>query len=1009
MAGNDWVTDHGEASRSERLPTLASLPARLAARGAMPALIEIGAEERRELSYGELAAAVNHLAGELEALGLKPGERVGLLAENRLEWVVAALAVMAAGGVVMPLDVQIDQAALAHVLADSQAPFFFTSAAQQPRFAELPAARRPRLLPLEEVTTDRPVVDETLGREPGGSAENTRPGDDPAPDNELRPAEQSGAAARLRPSDPAALFYTSGTTGTPKGVPLSHANLLFQLEAVAAMGLVCPSDRVLLPLPFHHVYPLVIGLLVPLGLGLPLILPDAPTGPRILRALKEGEATVIIGVPRLYQAVVDGIVAKAEAGGLGGRLYFRGALALASFCWRRLGVRSGRLLLAPLHRKIGANLRLLASGGSALDPELAHQLNALGWQVAIGYGLTETAPLLTINPPTGPAASVGRPLPGVEVRIAPPPAAEGAAAATASPTEVVGPAAGGLPPAAAGQQPGAGVAASQASEPAAMVRGEVLVRGPGVFAGYRKLPEQTAAAFSSDGWFRTGDLGWFDHHGYLYLAGRASTLIVTAGGKNIQPEPLEEALAAHPYIGEAGVLQDRQRLAVLLVPDLAALRRAGEHDIEAALRQALLAQSRRLASYQRPDAFAVSREALPRTRLGKIRRHLLAERYRRARQPESGRGLPLAPHEMSDHDRALLEVPVARRVWEWLARRYPEVRLTPDTSPHLDLGVDSLEWLNLATEIGRQAKVELSEEVIGRIETVRDLLSEVAHLNQLAAEYRPPDPLVEPEVVLAADQRRWLAPLRGWQVGLAWLLYQLNRGIVRGIFRLEVRGLAQLPAAGPLLFTPNHVSFIDPFVLAAALPFNTLRRTRFAGLDEVAFANPLFRAVCRLAQAVPIDPRRATASSLAFGALVLQRGENLVWFPEGERSLSGRLLAFRPGVGMLLARRQVPAVPVAIRGAYQVLPRGRNWPRWHRLAIEFGPPLTPEQLLPTAPVPAAGTAPLPSDAEEAPNAVAVGHSGGATAPASAAPEATSDPERIAAALQRRVAALLATE
>lgn len=848
--------------------TLQELLTRLVAHGDRPALVVIEGEGRREISYGELTAAAARLAGGLRELGVKPGEPIGLLAENRPEWVVAALAAWWVGAVVMPLDLQLSRDGLAHVLQDSQARFFFTSAAQAERFAKLPGKTAPRLLLLDSL--------------PSG------------PNRALAPA---------RPQDPAALFYTSGTTGRGKGVPLSHANLAFQVNTMAELGLVGPGDRVLLPLPLHHVYPLVIGLLGPLWLGLLLILPDAPTGPRILRALKEGEATAMIGVPRLYQAMVDGIAAKAAAGGRLAGLYFKAASALALALRRHLRLRAGRLLLGPLHRKLGPSLRLLASGGSALDPELALKLEAMGWKVAIGYGLTETSPLLTVNPPAGRFGSVGRAVSGVELRIDRPALEEGAAA------------------------------------------GEVLARGPNVFAGYRNLPQQSAAAFTADGWFRTGDLGRIDDQGYLFLSGRASTLIVTAGGKNIQPEPLEEILTGHPFIREAGVLQYQQRLAVLLVPDLALLRRAGEHDIEAALRAALLVISRDLPSYQRPDQYAVSREALPRTRLGKIRRHLLERRYEQAkREREAGAGGAIDPQEMSDHDRALLEVLAAREVWQWLARRYPAVRLTPDTSPHLDLGVDSLEWLNLATDLGRHFNLELSEETIGRIETVRDLLEEVAHPAEQAKGFTPLDPLADPAAVLDAGQRRWLAPHNLPQRVLAWLLYQLNRAIYRGIFRLRVKGLANLPATGPLVITPNHVSYVDPFVLGAALPFAVMRRTRFAGLSEVAFSNAFFRFICRLAQAVPIDPRRATSSSLAFAALILEQGENLVWFPEGERSISGKLLEFRPGIGILLDRRRVPVVPVAIHGAYQVWPRHRRWPRWHRLSIEFGPVLQPEQL-----------------------------------------------------------------
>lgn len=893
---------------TSKIDTLQELLDGLPERGDHQALLLVGAETVREWSYRRLAAEIDGLAGALLEMGLQPGDYVGLLAENRPEWIIAALAVLRAGAVIMPLDAQLGEDGLAHVVNDSGARFFFVGSGQEERFAGLDGAAELQLIPL----TDLPAA----------------------------ASPPSSGFVRRRPDQAAALFYTSGTTGPPKGVPLSHTNLVFQINAVGDAGLVSTADRVLLPLPLHHVYPLVIGLLLPLGLGLSLVIPDVLTGPRILQAVHRGRVTALIGVPRLYQALYQGIEDRAAAGGRLARLYFRTALGLSTMLYRRLGLQAGKFLLAPLHRRLGPSLWLLASGGSALDPELAARLKALGWRVAIGYGLTETAPLLTLNPPRGGrAGSVGRAVTGVELRIEP--AADNDQESASTDDDRVSPAS----PEQAAAKPGEREAGGSTAG-ATNTLGEVLARGPNVFAGYLNLPEKTAAAFS-DGWYRTGDLGYLDEDGFLFLAGRASTLIVTAGGKNIQPEALEDKFAAHPLIHEAGLLSRDDKLAVLLVPELGALRRAGEQDVDSALRTALQEVSQGLPSYQRPDEYAVSREALPRTRLGKIRRHLLQQRYQQARQQRQPKdeATAVSIHEMSDHDRALLEEPAARKVWEWLVQRYPGVRLSPDTSPHLDLGVDSLGWLNLATEIGRQADVDLNEEAIGRIETVRDLLHEVVDLSSRGRAFTAVDPLADPEAVLNHSSRRWLKPLNGFQVALAWGLYQLVRLLARGLFRLRVEGREHLPEDKNFIVVPNHVSFLDAFLIGSALPFSVLRRTCFAGNSDVAFRNALFRMVCRLGRVVPIDPRRATSTSLAYGGIILDGNNNLVWFPEGERSKSGRLQDFRPGIGMLLDRRRVYVVPAHIRGAYEAWPRGRRWFKPHPVSVRFGPAVHADQLV----------------------------------------------------------------
>ena len=372
--------------------TLIEIADGLAAHAERPALVAFAARERREWSYGHLARTVRELAAGLVAAGLEPGARVALFAPDGPEWIASALAVIRAGAVVVPLDAQFTDDALAHTLIDSAARLVFTTADRAGRVARLAPAARIVLLDAAEGRAS--------WRELRGPAE-------------LLP-ERRGA-------DPAALFYTSGTTGPPKGVPLSHGNLTFQINTLAGIGLVTAGDRVCLPLPLHHVYPFVVGLLTPLALGLPLVLPHALTGPQIVRALKEGEATVLVGVPRLYSALLSAIEIELASRGRSVAAAVRLALDLSIWARRRLGLRSGARLFRAVRARIGPRLRLLTSGGAALEPAVARKLEGLGWDVASGYGLTETSPLLTLNlPGSGRLESAGRPIPGVAIRIASP-------------------------------------------------------------------------------------------------------------------------------------------------------------------------------------------------------------------------------------------------------------------------------------------------------------------------------------------------------------------------------------------------------------------------------------------------------------------------------------------------------------------------------------------------------------------------------------------------------------
>ncbi|MEW6663617.1 MAG: AMP-binding protein [Thermodesulfobacteriota bacterium] len=858
----------------------------LSGNGERPAFLKFEREGRRAYSFARLAEEAVRVAAGLMHFGIRRGEPVALMGRPGMEWAAVCLGVMRAGAAVMPLDLQLDPETLSHILRDSGSRLFFCSRDRSEcLMGNAPASHRAVYL-----------LDAHAGEGTGWG-------------QVLR--DHQGRMPELEPEDRAALFYTSGTTGRPKGVPLSHRNLSFQLHALQKAGLLFEGDRLLLPLPLHHVYPLVMGMLVPLSMGVPIVLPFARTGPQLIRSIREGEATVVLGVPRLYSALYSGISRRFESGGTLSSALFRGAVNLSALLRRRTGILLGKRLLKPIHRRIGERLRLFASGGAALEPGLAWNLEGMGWQTVIGYGLTETSPLLTLKAPGDlHLESVGRPIPGVELRVGP----------------------AGIPGASTG----------------GTRWGEVLARGPNVFEGYLNLPEETRKAFTDDGWFRTGDLGHLDEEGYLHLAGRISSILVTEGGENIQPEDVERVYEQHPLVREAGLLLQHGRPVLVVVPERSQIRTRDEPAVREEVHRAVQEQSARLASFQRPSELLIVDRPLARTRLGKIRRHLLAEAADRARR-ESGelRQFPAGPiplEEMSDADRELLSGREVRQVWEWLCSRFRDRRLSPDSSPEIDLGIDSLEWLNITLEIRRITGVELGEEVVSGIRTVRDLLTAVAEAPSRGGAAGEDLSLAEPEGFLSRGQKRWLEPLTRAELLQAKVLFRLNEALIKPVLGLRVLGLENVPERGPYLITPNHVSYLDAFVLAAALGTERLGGLFWAGFAATAFANPLNRHVSRLALAFPVDPGRSPFSSLAFGAAVLKRGQNLVWFPEGERSPDGKLRRFKPGVGVLLEHYPVPVVPAFVHGTEAVLPVGGFIPRPGRVAVIFGSAVSVDEL-----------------------------------------------------------------
>src|SRR5436190_17273825 len=361
-----------ESMSSER--TLQPIVDSLGERGDKTALTVFGKKDRERWSFEKLASCARSFANGLIKNGFKHGDSIALFAENSPEWIATALGIIRAGMVAVPLDVQLGDETLVHTLQDSEARAIITTRKRVERIEKLDLKEKPRLILLDAGKDDPSEADWDRFLE----------------SKEIELPTVSG-------EDEAVLFYTSGTTGPPKGVPLSHGNIASQLDSIVGIRVLTGKDRVLLALPLHHVYPFVIGMLTPLTLGLPLTLPFSLSGQQLLRALREGKVTAIVGVPRLYSALYSGINARVKSSGWMAPRLFRLFLAASGSVRNWLGLRVGKLLFRSLHKRFGENLRLLASGGSALDPELAWKLEALGWQVAIGYGLTETSPLLTVK------------------------------------------------------------------------------------------------------------------------------------------------------------------------------------------------------------------------------------------------------------------------------------------------------------------------------------------------------------------------------------------------------------------------------------------------------------------------------------------------------------------------------------------------------------------------------------------------------------------------------------
>lgn len=838
--------------------TLNGLLEQFNGRGEAEAIVALDGR-RIAISFSELFRRAGLVAAELASRGLEDGTVVGLIAPNAPGWIEAFWGIVAAANVPMPVDPQISMEDLKRMLSISNCRLLLASGLRE--------RLQNDTLPCEVVDLELFVEAVLKSRRTDIVNRNTHS------------VDQNATAV---------LLFTSGTTGFPKAVPLTHRNLLSNVEAIVSEGIISSKDCALVPLPLHHAYPLTVGMLSVLAVGAKLVLPGGISGPPLINAIRQEHVTAILGVPRLYQVLVENIrreltsrfplIAKA----------FYPLTAVSNSIRRDLGVPLGRWAFQPLRALVGPSLRILVSGGAALPVKIEKALNGLGWQVLTGYGLTETSPILAFDRPgRARIGSVGQALPGVHLRIANP-------------------------------------------DPEGV--GEIEASGASVFRGYKGETSASSAAFTTDGWFRTGDLGRLDARGYLFITARATETIVLPNGEKIYPEVIEALYTQNePLIREMAVFWHSDGLVALIVPNEEVLRASGTLRLEGRIHDALALRARGLGSYQRLAGFAITRQALPRSQLGKIRRHLIPELYRGVRQrKETPRESPV-----TGADADLLCNKLAAALLQWIRARYPNQAIDLETSPQLDLGVDSLGWTDLSLALQQELGISLTDQQIARVITMRDLLRE-AIATAPQAGIRKSDATEQQQVWLEAYPL-WLHALRA--IGEA-----LIRLVMRYVFHLRVEGLSKLPEP-PFLVCPNHVSYLDAFALGAALPHKQLRSTYFAGWTTVLFSTRLRRLFSRAAQVIPVDPDHAAAAAIALGAAVLAGGRTLVLFAEGELSPSGALQPFQTGVGAVLERNPVWVVPVYLKGTAAALPPGKLCPRPRPVTVCFGDPIDPARSI----------------------------------------------------------------
>ena len=851
-------------------------------------------------TYAELRGMAESVGQWITENEFPKGSRLAIVADNHPRWVAAYLGIIAAGCTAVPLDTALHADQLTKLLKDSGASALFCDArhAQVSREAASDLETKIGL-----VLTDPDRMPEQSGESWMGNL----------------PAIFDRGPGKFRPApaaddDIASLLYTSGTTADPKGVMLTHANFLGEVEAVFNWIDLGPTDALLGVLPMFHVLAQMANLLLPLVKGSRVVYLETLNTTELLRALRERNITAFAVVPQFYYLIHERIFQEvAKRGALAQKIF--NSLMRINHGLRKVGINAGPILFGKVHETLGKKMRYLATGGSRFDPEIAQDFYDLGIDVLQAYGLTETTAAVYVNSPhDNVIGSVGKAMKGVEGKIVDP----------------------------------------QLQEDSGPATGEVALRGAVVMKGYWNRPDATAAVLR-DGWFYTGDLGYFDSDDNLFLTGRKKEVIVLSNGKNIYPEEVEAHYLKSLFIKELAVMglegkpgEGGDRLHAVIVPNFDALRQKKIVNAKEVIRFDIESLSQQIASTKRIGSYEIWQEDLPRTTTRKIKRFEVEKRVKasQARRVDDDSDLP-AERPLTDDETAWLEQPDVQRALKIVretARSSPPT-LRPTHNLELDLGLDSMQRVELLSQIEEQLGGNVEESQLAEIYTVRDLVDAVLQSAAsgaggpgirpafagwkaiLAEAPNPTDvlPLVRPQPISAAF----------W-----YMVSRLIQVIALDRFNLHVNGIEKLPKTGAYILSSNHQSYLDPPILASVLPPQVFDQVFAVGTSEI-FGEGFMRRLAHSLRIVVVDPDANLIPAMRAGAFGLRQGRPLILYPEGERSIDGTPRIFKKGAAILAIHMQVPIVPIAIEGFYEAWPRNKSFQGFTPLKMAFGEPIIP--------------------------------------------------------------------
>jgi long-chain acyl-CoA synthetase len=806
-----------------------------------------------QVTYTELIETINNYAS---AFKKHKGKHVAIYMENRPEWVYAFYGSWKVGATNVLIDMMGSEEELEYILRDCSPKLLVTSnknaAKVKKAVSKLPVTKKPAVLNVDTQT--------------------------------IKPAKTLLDEFKPQEDDIRLLLYTSGTTGNSKGVKLTHKNVMKNVRWNNDSKRINKTDRLLAVLPTHHSWPLMSTILCPLDCGATTIFLPELNAEMLLKTLKENKITMLTGVPRLFEMLHTGVMREVKKNSAA--LVF---LALFKLLYKLPGNRIFGRAKAPhttldiipltkvifkkVHETFGGNIKIFISGGAKLDNQIIEDFRAMGILLVEGYGLTETAPMVTYHPfDKIKIGSTGRVFAEIDIQFAD--------------------------------------------------DGEIQLKGPNVTPGYYNRPDENEINFTEDGYFKTGDIGYIDKERYLYLTGRKKDLIILSNGKNVRPDLIENKIKlSNPLVKDIAITASGNNLFAVVVPDMIFVAQEGIGNIKEKIKFDVIdAYNQTAENYKKIHDFLITADDIPRTRLGKLQRYKLTQFIQSRKDKKSD--FKIKPPKIEEY----------KVISEYL-KEVTGVNISPNAHIEIDLGLDSLELVELQMFLRKTFGVTLNEGEIPKYSVVKEL-AQYVHEKKTDSQTSGFDW----KTIFTADIS-WQIPTRLWMLKVFHVIFRIFLGWK---LKLKGKGIENVPE-GPCIIAPNHTSYLDSIVV-----YNFLKRKHREDLfflaKEKNFRSSFLRTFAHNAHVVIMDINRDLVLSLQKIATLLKNGKKVLIFPEGTRTRDGNIQKFKTTFAQISKALNVPVIPVAIKGAFDAMPYTAKLPRGGEVEVDFLLPVNPENL-----------------------------------------------------------------